>query len=420
MGQINLKKFFLLLPTVGALAQPPADNDTDQYLWFKVFSEVYLYAKHYYVEDVTPKELMVNAMKGMVEKLDPYSEYFTPEEFKEFEEDLEGEFGGVGVEITIKDGRPTIVAPIEGTPAYRAGLKAGDVIVEIDGEDTYGMSILQVVKRMRGEPGTPLELKIYRPSTGESFTVTVTRAVIKVTPVKWTYLQKEGVGYVKITQFQTDTGEKLKEALEEILKKNPKGIVLDLRNNPGGLLSQAVEVVDLFLPAGETVVSLKGRTENRSYETQKKPLVPADLKLVVLVNRGSASASEIVSGALQDYGRATLVGEQTFGKFSVQTPIPVEQGKYGVLKLTTAYYYTPKGRNLNGRGLSPDYEVKMSDEEWEKLRNAEREIRKEKNIPFGEPVVNLELDRQLRTAVDLITGRIKESEKPLKESGSSR
>ncbi len=403
---MNLKALLLggvsLLGSVGAF-----DNSTDaddEYLWFKVFSEVYTYTKSFYVEKVTPKRLMVNAMKGMVEKLDPYSEYFTPEEYKEFQEDISGEFGGVGVEISIKDGRPVIVAPIEGTPAYRAGLRAGDVILEIDGKDTFGMSISKVVKLMRGKPGTTVELTIYRPETKKTFKVKITRAIIHVTPVKWTVIEPYNIGYVKIVQFQQDTAKRLEKALEEILKHRPKGIIIDLRNDPGGLLSQAVAVADLFLPPDKVVVSIKGRVEHEVYRTEKPALVPKDVKVVILVNRGTASASEIVSGCLQDYKRAVLVGEKTFGKFCVQTPIPIENGKYGVLKLTTAYYYTPKGRNLNKKGLTPDIVVKMEGEEWEKLYNAERELREKKNIPYGKPVINLKLDKQLKVAIEVIEG----------------
>ncbi len=414
MGIKNLfgKGVFIFTLGVSLANQPATINSTDandEYRWFKVFAEAYLYTKNYYVEEVSTKKLVVNAIKGMVEKLDPYSEYFTPEEYKEFQEDLEGEFGGVGVEISLKDGRPVVVAPIEGTPAYRAGLKAGDVIVEIDGKDTYGMSIMQVVKLMRGKPGTTVELTIYRPDIKKTFKVKITRALIHVTPVKWTVIEPYNIGYVKIVQFQSDTAQKLKTALEEILKHHPKGIILDLRNNPGGLLDQAVKVSDLFLPPDRVVVSIKGRVENETYKTQEEALVPRSTKLVILVNKGTASASEIVSGAMQDYKRATLVGTKTFGKFCVQTPIPVENGKYGVLKLTTAYYYTPKGRNLNGKGLTPDIEVKMSSKDWEKLRQAEDKIRKEKNIPYGKPVVNLELDKQLKTAVEVIEGTYKPS-----------
>ncbi len=381
-------------------------NANNEYLWFKVFAEVYYIAKHYYVEPVSPKQLLINAAKGMVEKLDPYSEYFTKEELKEFEEDTYGEFGGIGIEISIEKGRPIVVAPIEGTPAFKAGLRAGDIIVEINGEDTYGMSITDVVKKIRGKPGTKVKLTIYRPDEERTFTVEIERAIIHVNPVKWTVIEPENIGYIKLVQFQPDAAEKLKKALTEILKRpDLKGIILDLRNDPGGLLDQAIAVADLFLPPDKVVVSVKGRIENEVYKTKEPALVPENLKLVILVNRGTASASEIVSGALQDYGRAILVGEKTFGKFRVQNLIPVGKGKYGAVKITTAFYYTPKGRMLDKKGLTPDIEVEMSNEEWKKLFETIREKRIKNNIGYSEVVLDRNLDKQLKVAIEVIEGK---------------
>jgi carboxyl-terminal processing protease len=271
---------------------------------------------------------------------------------------------------------------------------------------------------MRGKPGTTVEVTIYRPETKKTFKVKITRALIHVTPVKWTMIEPYNIGYVRIVQFQSDTAEKLKTALEKILQHHPKGIILDLRNDPGGLLDQAVKVADLFLPANKVVVSIKGRVDNKVYKTENPPLVPKSVKLVILVNKGTASASEIVSGAMQDYKRAILVGTKTFGKFCVQTPIPIENGKYGVLKITTAYYYTPKGRNLNGKGLTPDVFVKMTNADWEKLEKAKEKIREEKGIPYRKAVIDLKLDKQLKTAVEIIEGTYKpkkEGEQNLKK-----
>jgi len=404
-----VKRIFLLLfPLLLSSAQSNSTREGDdynEYLWFKVFSQVYYIAKNYYVEEVSPKRLIINASKGLLEKLDPYSEYFTKEELKEFEEDTYGHFGGIGIEISIDKGRPIVVAPIEGTPAYRAGLRAGDVIVKINGEDTYGMSITEVVKKIRGKPGTYVELTVYRPDENKTFTVKVERAIIHVQPVKWTYLKDSQIGYIKIVQFQPDTAEELKKALKQLLAKDIKGLILDLRNNPGGLLQQAVAVADLFLPPGKTVVSIKGRVEKAVYKSQNPPLVPRDLKLVILVNRGTASASEIVSGCLQDYKRAILVGERTFGKFRVQNLIPLENGKYGAVKITTAFYYTPKGRMLDKKGLTPDIEVKMTNEEWQKLYDAVREKRIKENISYGKVVLDPKLDKQLAVAIEVLQGK---------------
>jgi len=398
---------FVGLSTAGEnkTADPQAYNE---YLWFKIFADVYTIAKNYYVEEITPKQLIINAAKGMVEKLDPYSEYFTNEELKEFEEDTYGQFGGIGIEISIDKGRPIVVAPIEGTPAYKAGLRAGDIIVKINGDDTYGMSILDVVKKIRGKPGTEVKLTIYRPEEEKTFTVTIKRAIIHVNPVKWTLIKvkpNEIIGYVKLVQFQPDAASKLKNALEKILKQpNLKGLILDLRNNPGGLLNQAVAVADLFLPPDKVVVSIKGRVEKETYKTHNPALVPENLKVVILVNRGTASASEIVSGCLQDYKRALLVGEKTFGKFRVQNLVPVENGKYGAVKITTAFYYTPKGRMLDKKGLTPDVEVKMTNEEWKKIYDKVREERIKKNIGYSEVVLLPKLDKQLKVAIEIIEG----------------
>ena len=410
---VFFKRLFFLLGSAGLLfgsQQNKDPNAYNEYLWFKIFSEVYLIAKNYYVQEIPPKKLLINAAKGMLEKLDPYSEYFTPEELKEFEEDTYGQFGGIGIEISIDKGRPVVVAPIEGTPAYKAGLKAGDVIVEINGEDTYGMSITDVVKKIRGKPGTYVELTIYRPEEKKTFKVKIERAIIHVTPVKWTLIEPEHIGYVKVVQFQPDVAQKLKEALREILAKNVKGLIIDLRNNPGGLLDQAVAVADLFLPPDKVVVSIKGRVENRVYKTSHPAMVPKDLKVVILVNKGTASASEIVSGCLQDYKRAILVGEKTFGKFRVQNLIPVESGRYGAVKITTAFYYTPKGRMLDKKGITPDIVVKMSPERWKKLYEAIRKERIEKNIGYGEVVLNRLLDKQLKVAIEVIEGTYKPSQ----------
>jgi len=402
-----MQRFFLfLLPllTSCTFAKKGESDAYNEYQWFKVFSGVYYIAKNYYVEEVSPKKLVINASKGILEKLDPYSEYYTKEELKEFEEYNYGYFGGIGVEISLDKGRPVVIAPIEGTPAYKEGIRAGDVIVKINGEDTYGMSITEVVKRIRGEPGTYVELTIYRPEGNKILTLKVKRAVIHVKPVKWTFLEDSKIGYIKIVRFQPDTAEELKKALKSLLEKKIKGLILDVRNNPGGFLDQAVKVADLFLSPGKTVVTIKGRVVKGLFKSKNPPIVPKNLKLVILVNRGSASASELFSGCLQDYKRAILVGEKTFGKFSVQNLIPLENGKYGAVRITTAFYYTPKGRMLDKKGITPDVVVKMTNEEWEKLYKFIREKRIKENIGYGKVVLEPKLDKQLVVALEIIEG----------------
>jgi carboxyl-terminal processing protease len=409
---MNLKKILpLAVFSVFSLPLNAAEinNDTsanNEYLWLKIFSEIYKIAKDEYVEPLTPKELLIKASKGMLEKLDPYSEYFTREELKEFEEDTTGEFGGIGIEISQKNGRPIVVAPIEGTPAYKAGLRAGDIIVKVNGEDTYGKSLSDIVKMIRGKPGTKVKLTIYRPSTDKTFTVEIERAIIRINPVKWTIIHTqngEDIGYIKLIQFQPNIAYELKKALKEILKdKKLIGIIIDLRNNPGGLLDQAVAVADIFLPPNKVVVEIKGRHEHEVLKTQHPALIPNNMKLVILVNKGTASASEIVSGALQDYHRAILVGEKTFGKFRVQTLIPIENGKYGAVKITTAFYYTPKGRMLDKKGITPDILVNMTEEDWEKLYNATREMRIKENIGFNQVILLPKLDKQLEKAIEIL------------------
>jgi len=395
---------FLLLLTflVGFLAGQGGTKkeEEDEYRYIKLFSDAVKLVKDLYVEEVGIKKLIYGAIDGMVSSLDPFSDFFTPEEYREFMSETEGEFGGIGIEITMENGRPVVVAPIEGTPAWRAGLRPGDVIIAINGEDTFNMSLTEVVKKIRGKPGTKVKLTILRRGEGKPIEVEIERAIIKVPTVK--FVNYEGIGYVKVSQFTHHTAEKLEKALKELLKQNVKGIILDLRNNPGGLLTEAVKVSDLFLPKGKLIVYTKGRREGtHRYFAERKPLVPRGLPVVVLVNKGSASASEIVAGALQDHGVATVVGEKTFGKASVQNLIPLEDGS--AIKLTVAYYYTPKGRLIHKKGIEPDVKVEMDDKTWEQLSKKIRQMRYEGHT---EQVILLpDIDVQLKKAIEIINER---------------
>jgi carboxyl-terminal processing protease len=322
-----------------------------------------------YVEPVDEKKLITDAISGMVSSLDPHSQYFDKKSYKEFREGTAGRFVGVGIEITQEDGLVKIVSPIEGSPAYRAGLKTNDLITRIDDTAVKGLTLNEAVKRMRGEPNTKVMLTIFRKDENRSFPVTIVREEIKTQSVKGKVIEP-GYGWIRLSQFQERTVEDFVRKVDEIYKQEPalKGLVLDLRNDPGGLLDAAVAISAAFLPESVTVVSTNGQLAESKYTFKAAPeyyqrrgsgdplrRLPAALKkvpLVVLVNEGSASASEIVAGALQDHKRATIMGSQTFGKGSVQTVRPL--GPDTGLKITTARYYTPAGRSIQAKGILPD------------------------------------------------------------------
>ncbi|MBN2654547.1 MAG: S41 family peptidase [Nitrospirae bacterium] len=336
-----------------AIATVNAESDYED---LRVFTEVITQIKKNYVEDVKIKDLIRNAVKGMVSSLDPHSSYMTPEAYKEMRVETKGEFGGLGIQIAIKDGILTVIAPIEDTPAHKAGILAGDRIVKIDQASTKEMSLHDAVSKMRGPKGTKIILTIMREGWKETKDFTIVRDIIKVKSVKHKMLPNK-IGYVKITQFQEATGTELEGALARLKKDGMASIILDLRNDPGGLLNSAVEVSEQFLPANKLVVYIKNRKEEKiEYFTEKKDSY-LDIPMVVLVNQGSASASEIVAGALKDWNRAVIVGMQTFGKGSVQSLLPLSDGSG--LRLTTAKYYTPNGTSIQGVGITPDIVVKL-------------------------------------------------------------
>lgn len=324
----------------------------DTYEGLEAFTNVLAIVQKNYVEEVTSQKLIEGAINGMLNALDPHSAYLTPELYKELQVDTEGSFGGLGIEITIRDGVLTVVAPIEDTPAHRAGIKAGDQIIKIEGELTKDMSLVEAVKKMRGPKGSKIVISVRREGVGKLLDFSLEREVIRVQSVKSRSLEK-GYGYIRLSQFQDRTGSDLEEALAKLTRENGKlaGLVLDLRNNPGGLLSQAVKVSDTFLDSG-LVVYTEGRLDNQKQKYFAHPGGDTTTPIVVLVNGGSASASEIVAGALQDHGRAVILGLQTFGKGSVQTILPLESG--AALRLTTALYFTPNGRSIQVTGVTPD------------------------------------------------------------------
>ncbi len=332
-----------------------AAND-DQYRQMRLFTDVLEEVKQKYVEEKTTDELIKEAIKGMVQSLDPHSSYMTPEEFAELQIETKGSFFGVGIEITMRDDVLTVVSPIEGTPASNAGVQAGDRIVKIDGKLTKGMSLMDAVKAIRGEKGSKVVLTMMREGAAQLIDIPIVRDLIPIQSVRFNLLE-DGYGYVRIVSFQESTTRDLIEALQTLQnQKTPlSGLILDLRNDPGGLLQESVTAADQFLSSG-VIVSTKGRSKTQDMVFKASPQVTAgDYPIIVLVNQGSASASEILAGALQDHKRAMIVGSQSFGKGSVQTIIPLEDN--GALRLTTARYYTPNGRAIQAKGITPDLVV---------------------------------------------------------------
>lgn len=371
------------------------EKKEDTYRALKLFSQVFRLIEENYVTEINPKELIYGAIQGMLSSLDPHSSLLKPEEYKELEIETKGTFTGIGIEITIKDDVLTVVAPIEDTPAWKAGIKAGDKILKIDGKSTKGMTILEAVKLLRGPKGTKVTITILR-NEKDIREITLIRDVIPIKSVKKQILEP-GYVYLRISSFQEKTPEELIENLKSLEGETKvKGLILDLRNNPGGLLSSAVEVADEFLESG-TIVSIKGKAKGTEMKFEAKPN-PPDRKhaypIVVLINHGSASASEIVAGALKDLKRALILGEKSFGKGSVQTVIPIEDG-YAV-RLTTAYYYTPSGTSINKVGITPDIEVP----EVEITKKTDKQIQIENATVFRR--VPIEEDFQVQMALSIL------------------
>ncbi len=324
-----------------------------------ILANVFERIKSSYVEEVTDTEVLEAAINGMLVSLDPHSSYMAKDSYEDMREQTSGEFGGLGIEVTMERGVVKVVSPIDDTPAAEAGLEPGDFIIKIDGEDVQGQTLGEAVDKMRGKVGTKITIKVFRESEKKAFDVVIVRDKIKVTPVK-SHLEADGVGYVRITTFNAMVGDDVEKAIKEMVKENDSkpltGLVLDLRNNPGGLLTQAVAAADIFLEKGQ-IVSTKGRVSNQNQEFNAKSGDILDGKpIVVIVNKGSASASEIVAGALQDHKRAVVIGTTSFGKGSVQTVMPLPGGNG--MRLTTALYYTPSGRSIQAEGIKPDVVVK--------------------------------------------------------------
>src|SRR5213593_1565703 len=376
----------LTLSLGGSVASKGADGSAT-YEQLKLFTEVLSIVQNQYVDEVPPKDLIYSAIKGTLRGLDAHSSFLDPDSYKEMQVETTGSFGGLGIEITLRDDILTVVSPIEGTPAYRAGLQTGDRIVKIDGLVTKDMQLPDAVKRMRGSKVT---ITVVREGWTEPKDFEITREQIRVQSVR-SHDLGGGIAYVKLRQFQEQTPGDLSGTLEKAAKNGMKALLLDLRNNPGGLLTAAVEVTEEFIDDGKLVVYTEGRVRNQNmrFTAHAKKSYPT-LPMVVLVNQGSASASEIVAGALQDWGRAIVVGTQTFGKGSVQTIIPLSDGSG--LRLTTAKYFTPKGRSIHGKGITPDIVVEAPKPPADQKPQP----------PSLDPMEDLKKDVQLQRALDII------------------
>jgi len=352
--KISIFIVLLLLCVINNGDQDISAGTKEVYKNIEVLSEVLHKIEKNYVKDTDPQDVLYGAIKGMVKTLDPHSHFMSPEEYKELMVETKGKFSGVGIEIAIKNNVLTVISPIEGTPAFKAGIKAGDQIIMVEGKSTKDLSIMDAVKLIRGPKGSKIKLTIRRKEVEKPIDFMITRDVIPIKSVRSFFLPFD-IGYIRISNFQGNTSKDLSKALEDMEnKKALKGLILDLRNNPGGLLSQAVEVADDFLDSG-LIVSIKGRDKKEVESVAHKNGKSRKYPMIVLVNEGSASASEIVAGALQDNKRALILGSTTFGKGSVQTLFPLSDGSG--LRLTTAIYYTPSGRSIQASGIEPDIKV---------------------------------------------------------------
>jgi len=350
-------------------------NEESFYKELELFTNVVSIIKNNYVSEVKAKPLIYGALRGMLSSLDPYSQFMNPDFHKEIQIETEGKFGGLGIVITIKKTFLTVVSPLEGTPADRAGIKPGDKIVKIDDELIRGITIMDAAKKLRGKKGTSVKLEIVREKSPRTLKFTIVRDIIKIKSIKNAhFIPDTKIGYIRIVEFQKRTANDLRTSLQKLEKEGLKGLILDLRNNPGGLLDSAIDVADEFIKENKLVVYTEGRSpkEKRNYYSKRAPILPGEVPLVILINKGSASASEIVVGAVQDWERGTILGTTSFGKGSVQNVIPLPDGS--ALKLTIAKYYTPKGVCIEGKGIKPDIIVELPElKEGEEIKDLQLE-----------------------------------------------
>ncbi len=381
----------------------------------ELFSDTLAIIQSDYVDETKPKDLIYGALKGMLSSLDPHSQFMDPDTYTELKVDTEGKFGGLGIEITIKDGLLTVVTPIEDTPAWKAGIKAKDRIVKINNDLTRDMTIIDAVKKLRGKVGEPVNITILRETEKKLLEFKIIRGVIKIQDIKNAKILEQGIGYIRIVEFRENTATDLDKTLDKLKKEGLTALILDLRNNPGGLLDSAVKVTERFLEKGKLVVSTKSRivSQNMGFSADyDKPLL--NLPIVVLINEGSASGSEIVAGAMQDYKRAIIMGMKSFGKGSVQTVIPLNDGS--ALRLTTSKYFTPSNKLIHGIGIIPDILVEENkeifpDKETDKKEPKEikpqeifDQVENKQKAPENKEDVDYKNDNQLVRAIDVLKG----------------
>jgi len=381
--------------------QNPGGREDNLYSQIELFSDAIALIRSDYVDKIKAEDLIYGALKGMLASLDAHSQFMDPDTYKEIKVETRGEFGGIGIEITLKEGLLTIITPIDDTPGYKAGLKPGDIIVKIEDKSTRGITLIDAVKKLRGKAGTDVTITILRESEKKIFDVTITRGIIHIESIKDAYLIENNIGYVRLSEFQENTSKDLEAALNKLEKDGMDSLILDLRNNPGGLLNMSAEVANKFIGGGKVIVTTRGRhkSNEKIYKARDRGTHP-DYPMVVLVNKGSASASEIVAGAIQDNKRGIIIGTKTFGKGSVQTIVPLKDGS--ALRLTTAKYFTPSGRAIREEGIVPDVVVEY--EERKVKKDNDRELEVFKKLEKTEKENDKIHDNQLLRAIDLLKG----------------
>jgi carboxyl-terminal processing protease len=368
---------------------------SEKYRNLDTFTQAMHLIENSYVEEVENRKIVYGAIKGMLNELDPHSTFLDPETLEDFRADTQGQFGGLGITIGMRDKILTVIAPLEDTPAFKKGIMAGDQIIKIEGESTAGITLHDAVKKLRGEAGSDVTITVHRESVDKPFDVTITRDIIKIKSIKYSIV--DNIGYIRLIQFSNDISGQIVDAIKILNDEGAEGYILDVRNNPGGLLTEAIKVSSIFLPAKTSVVYTMDRAKNKKdYNATLFTHKELKKQIIILTNGGSASASEILTGAMQDNERALIMGEKTYGKASVQSVIPLSDGS--AIKLTTAKYFTPNGRKIHDIGIAPDVEVKF--EEYKPTDEEIKELEKKLSSNSAKIELPLEKDNQLRAAVE--------------------